>query len=450
MTRFVMTTALVSAALWGGAVSPHRQPAGTIEARSMLEMTFPEFEAAMAKTDIALVPIGTIEEHGPHLPLGSDAIGATAQLAMVGRYLNDAGIATVLAPPLNIGITSERGDWTRDGTYFYPGSLTIGTDAFVAVYVDLLHSLRDNGVRHAFLYSGHLGGRQLKAVARIADEAGGRVPGIDAWALIDSERLAMLDLAPTARVLPIEHGLNFPMLTRLLGRGSEEAASTHADGWETSLMLFFRPDLVRPGYASLPDAPSSRFFAAGEAGDRGMNPNGMGGFPVARASASAGKTIADYRARLIGDAIRESLGRRAATPAASVQDESPEAAVRRTVERFHAAFNSHSFDRVAEFTADDWNHLNPFGGRTRGRQAVLKELHEVHATFLKGASDTIDRMDVRFTTPDVAVATVTSHVSTFTTPDGATYANPRLIRTFVVARRGGRWLIVQDQATMIR
>ena len=270
---------------------------------TMLDMTYPEFEAAIAKTDIALIPIGAIEEHGSHLPLGTDSIGATAQLSYVQHFLHDAGIETVIGPPLNIGITNEGGQWTRDGTYMYPGSLTISTETFVALYVDLLHSLHDNGMRRFFLYSGHLGGRHLKAMAQIAEEANRKLVGIEVYALIDSERLERLDLRPSRFVLPIERGLNFEMLTRLLGRGSEMPSSTHADGWETSLMLFFRPDVVRPGYRLIPEAPSSRFFAAVESGDRAKNPSGIGGLPLARSSAAVGKTIAEYRTRLIGEAI---------------------------------------------------------------------------------------------------------------------------------------------------
>lgn len=46
---------------------------------TMLDMTFPEFEATAANTDIALVPIGPIEEHGPNLPLATDSLLAVAQ-----------------------------------------------------------------------------------------------------------------------------------------------------------------------------------------------------------------------------------------------------------------------------------------------------------------------------------------------------------------------------------
>jgi uncharacterized protein (TIGR02246 family) len=137
-----------------------------------------------------------------------------------------------------------------------------------------------------------------------------------------------------------------------------------------------------------------------------------------------------------------------ATPI-SAQTPGPEALVRQTVQAFYAAFNSHAFDRAAAFTTDDWNHINPLGGRTRSRPAVLKELEDVHSTFLRGVSDTIEQMDVRFATTDVAVATVTSHVSTYTTPDGMKHENERWVRTFVVVRRDGRWLIMQDHNTIV-
>lgn len=129
------------------------------------------------------------------------------------------------------------------------------------------------------------------------------------------------------------------------------------------------------------------------------------------------------------------------------QKSSNETRVRKAVEAFYAAFSSDDFGRAAEYTTEDWNHINPLGGWTRGRQAVLKELEEVHSTFLKGVSDTPEEMSVPFATPEVAVVTVPSRTSAFTTPDGVKHENQRQIRTFVVVKRGGRWLIMQDQNT---
>lgn len=126
-----------------------------------------------------------------------------------------------------------------------------------------------------------------------------------------------------------------------------------------------------------------------------------------------------------------------------------DASVRKTVQAFYAAFNAHGFDRAAEFTTDDWNHVNPYGGRTQGRPEVLRELHQVHSTFLHGVSDNIEKLDVRFADNDAAVATVTSRMSNFTSPDGVRHVNERHIRTFVMVRRGARWLIMQDQNTVV-
>ena len=281
-----------------------------IQYPTMLDMTFPEFEATVAKTDIALLPIGAIEEHGSHLPLGTDATSAIAQVFYVQKYLRDAGVETIIAPPLNIGITNEADDRARDGTYMYPGSLTIGKNTFITLYVDVLRSLHDNGMRRVFIYSGHLGGRHLQAIVRIVDEANQKIEGIKVFAFIESERIEQMKLKPSANILPIEKGQNFEMLTQLLGKGTEQAFSTHADGTETSLMLYFQPDAVRSGYNLVPQPPSSRFFEAVFSGDRTKNPSGAGGFPYDKASAIVGKKIVDYRTPIIGDTILRVLKRK--------------------------------------------------------------------------------------------------------------------------------------------
>ena len=135
--------------------------------------------------------------------------------------------------------------------------------------------------------------------------------------------------------------------------------------------------------------------------------------------------------------------------AVPAQTPSSETSVRHTVQAFYAAFNSHGFSHAADFTTDDWSHINPYGGRTHGRAEVLKELHQVHGSFLSGVSDNIEKLDVRFASKDAAVATVVSRMSTFTSPDGVRHSNEQHIRTFVLTRRGTRWLIMQDQNTVV-
>jgi uncharacterized protein (TIGR02246 family) len=122
--------------------------------------------------------------------------------------------------------------------------------------------------------------------------------------------------------------------------------------------------------------------------------------------------------------------------------------VRKAVDAFYAAFNL-VFEGANDFATEVCNHINPYGGSPRGRKNVLNEVRQVHATVLKGVSDNVEGMSVRFATRDVAVVTVTSVMSTFVTPDGVKHENERHIRTFVVVKRGSRWLVMQDQNTTI-
>ena len=121
--------------------------------------------------------------------------------------------------------------------------------------------------------------------------------------------------------------------------------------------------------------------------------------------------------------------------------------VRATIEAFYQAFNGHDFEAVP--VTEDWEHINPFGGSKRGRAAVLKELREVHSTFLKGVTDRLETASIRFPAADVAIVVATSQMSTYTTPDRTKHENERHIRTFVVVRQSGRWLIAHDQNTTI-
>jgi creatinine amidohydrolase len=118
---------------------------------------WPEVEAGPRR--LLVVPLGSLEQHGPHLPMDTDARIAcfVAAQACAGR----AGVG--LAPPVAIGASGEHAD--------FPGTLSIGTAALSALLVEL--------GRHASLYwpamllvNGH-GGNGLAiadAVARLRDE----------------------------------------------------------------------------------------------------------------------------------------------------------------------------------------------------------------------------------------------------------------------------------------
>ena len=132
----------------------------------------------------------------------------------------------------------------------------------------------------------------------------------------------------------------------------------------------------------------------------------------------------------------------------AVLSDGQEPAVRTAIQAFYKAFDD-GFVAPADYATEDWNHISPYGGRDRGRDATLKTVRGAHQTFLKGTTDTIENMDIRFATEDVAVGTVTSVASPFTSPDGVKHGVERHIRTFVVVKRGGRWLIMQDHNTTV-
>jgi uncharacterized protein (TIGR02246 family) len=122
--------------------------------------------------------------------------------------------------------------------------------------------------------------------------------------------------------------------------------------------------------------------------------------------------------------------------------------VREVVQKFYTAFDE-GFVKPVDFATTDWHHINPYGGVNSTLDATLKEVRDVHTTFLKGVTDTPEDVQIRFASPDVAIATVLSTVSAFTGPDGVAMAPHKNVRTFVVVKRGGRWLIMQDHNTNV-
>ena len=124
--------------------------------------------------------------------------------------------------------------------------------------------------------------------------------------------------------------------------------------------------------------------------------------------------------------------------------------VREVVSAFVADYNNGDFKNAPTYTTDDWVHINPGGGITRGRDKVLKEVRAIHKTMLKGISITIESMTVHFVTPDVALADAVHKSDSYVTPeDGLKHENERQIKTYVIVKRNGKWLLALDQNTII-
>lgn len=136
-----------------------------------------------------------------------------------------------------------------------------------------------------------------------------------------------------------------------------------------------------------------------------------------------------------------------AVQAQSFQDKE---SVQKLVLAFQEDFNEGSFKNAMAYSTPDWRHINPGGGIDRGRDSVLKTVRAVHQSFLKGVTMSIESMEIRFITPDVAIANVVHKVGMYITPDGVKHENERHIKTYVAVKKKSTWLLVQDHNTIIQ
>ena len=97
--------------------------------KTMETMTFPEIEEAVLKKSLALFPIGTIEEHGPHLPLNTDALGALVLAELTRRNLERLAIPAVITPPYLFGYTNIAAE--------FPGTMGVRPETLTSIIVDL-------------------------------------------------------------------------------------------------------------------------------------------------------------------------------------------------------------------------------------------------------------------------------------------------------------------------
>jgi creatinine amidohydrolase len=125
-----------------------RSMASTLPPRDWTEIRWPEISAASAERWIAVLPLAATEQHGPHLPLGTDVMIAQAYLARVRELLPDTVPATFL-PVQPVGISTEH--------IGYPGTLTLPTDVALKNWMALGESVARAGIRKLVMVTSHGG-----------------------------------------------------------------------------------------------------------------------------------------------------------------------------------------------------------------------------------------------------------------------------------------------------
>jgi uncharacterized protein (TIGR02246 family) len=123
--------------------------------------------------------------------------------------------------------------------------------------------------------------------------------------------------------------------------------------------------------------------------------------------------------------------------------------VKNVVVAYQEDYNDGAFKNVESYTTENWEHINPVGGVTKGRKEVMGELRPLCQTILKGVTLTIESSTVRFLSPTVAIANVVHKCSDYEFPQGVKHHDERHMKTYVIVKQGNRWRLALDQNTII-
>jgi creatinine amidohydrolase len=230
---------------------------------------------------VAILPIGAVEAHGPHLPLGTDTIIALAMARAGATRLAKDGMVPLLLPPLSYSAAPFAAG--------FPGTLSVSPATLRDLVVDVARELTRLELRAMAVANAHLDPAHLAALKAAAERA----------AAEDLLPLAVPDL--TRRTVAQELGEEF------------RSGACHAGRYETSIVMAERPAQVREEIRqALPANPASLSVAirAGLATfEQAGGPRAYFGWP-ADASADEGRATVEVLGGILADAVREALALR--------------------------------------------------------------------------------------------------------------------------------------------
>lgn len=232
------------------------------------DLTWPQLRPAVERTPWVLLCLGAVEEHGPHLPLGTDTLAAESFSALVAEAAD-----LIELPVLPYGQV-----WSLE---HFDGSLSISDATIVALVTELAGGLQRVGVRGVVLFSAHLGNAAaMRRASRVLAETGG-LPAL----VMTYPGLAAV--AAQVREAPESH-----------------PSIMHADEIETSVLLALHPSAVRmdlavseyPEYPSYLDSAPLRWDA--------LSASGVFGDATA-ATADKGRLVVDHVVATAAQLVRD-------------------------------------------------------------------------------------------------------------------------------------------------
>ena len=179
------------------------------------ELTWPEMREAIARQPVVLLPFGTVEDHGPHLPLNTDNVIVEAICLEAARR---AQTEMLVMPLVAYGLDEHHMD--------FPGTVSVEMQTLLAYVSDVAISAARHGFTHILVINGH------GSNAPLADLVARRV-------VLETGMICGA-MSPNAA---IDTTLAEPTLSQM--RRSEPGGVAHACEYETAMMLHLRPDLVQ-------------------------------------------------------------------------------------------------------------------------------------------------------------------------------------------------------------
>lgn len=183
------------------------------DVRVFQNQTWTEAREAIGRGAVVILPVGSTEAHGPHLPLATDVIISEEMSLRAAEKLNARGLETLVLPAIAYSVT----DFSND----FPGTISIKKETAAALIRDVCASLYAQGARLVAIANSHLEPEHIasitEAIANVKQETGSAVVFPDKRRRRWAEKL------------------------------SEEfrRGDCHAGSYETSLVMAARPELVR-------------------------------------------------------------------------------------------------------------------------------------------------------------------------------------------------------------
>jgi creatinine amidohydrolase len=239
------------------------------------DLTWTEVELALTRGMTGIVvPLGAVEQHGPHLPLSSDADRSIALALRVADKLGDS----LVAPALRVGCSEFH--------MAYAGTISLRPETLEAVCTDYATSLARHGFTDILFLSAH--GGNFKPLREMLPRIQEAVAEVNPECRVDAYT-DLIEVISVARwVVEEETGLG----NRVGG---------HADIAESSEMLYLRPEFVRTELAeegTLADYDEAEFEGIIEKGFRSVTANGILG-DARGMRADLGEKLLDATARVI-------------------------------------------------------------------------------------------------------------------------------------------------------